>query len=87
MMSYKKSGWEKLSKMAKFQCDLISVKHLLSHSVLLVIFSLLQCEWNFGERRDLLSHVDAVHKKIKPFECDQCDFKCARATQLRVHLR
>ncbi|XP_072929390.1 uncharacterized protein [Epargyreus clarus] len=45
------------------------------------------CQLEFINERRLKAHVAAVHDKVKPFKCSNCDYTAARKSQLKLHLR
>jgi uncharacterized C2H2 Zn-finger protein len=47
---------------------------ILTHNLKLQEFQCDQCEKLFGRTEDLQHHINAIHKKIKRFFCESCDF-------------
>ena len=45
------------------------------------------CEQTFADAAHVRTHVQTVHRQLKPHACPQCTYKCAQAIQLRVHCR
>ncbi|CAG9768033.1 unnamed protein product [Ceutorhynchus assimilis] len=45
------------------------------------------CPRTFTDKRSLRSHMDSVHKKLKPFLCNYCDYKGSCKTSLKMHIR
>ncbi|XP_050349482.1 uncharacterized protein LOC126772924 isoform X1 [Nymphalis io] len=45
------------------------------------------CQREFSNERQLRNHVAAVHERLKPFKCCNCDYTAARKEELKLHLR
>uniref|UniRef100_A0A1E1W141 C2H2-type domain-containing protein n=1 Tax=Pectinophora gossypiella TaxID=13191 RepID=A0A1E1W141_PECGO len=45
------------------------------------------CQLQFSSERRMKAHVAAVHEKLRPFKCPQCDFTAARKPEIKLHLR
>ena len=43
-----------------------------------------QCDYRSPHRGGLLSHVSAVHEKVKTHACAECDFRCTRSSDLKA---
>ncbi|RXG59433.1 hypothetical protein Avbf_12226 [Armadillidium vulgare] len=45
------------------------------------------CQRKFAEKRMLLLHLEAVHKKVKPYLCNYCGNSFASKSTLNLHIR
>lgn len=45
------------------------------------------CSKSFSDKRRLKSHMDSVHKKLRPFLCNYCGYKGSCRASLRMHIR
>lgn len=45
------------------------------------------CKRKFAEKRMLLLHLEAVHKKVKPYLCNYCGKNFASKSTLNLHIR
>lgn len=45
------------------------------------------CSKSFSDTRRFRSHMDSVHKKLKPFLCNYCGYKGSCKASLRMHIR
>jgi len=46
-----------------------------------------ECGRKFIDNRLLRSHISAVHKKEKPFNCPTCGYAASNRSTLKMHLR
>jgi len=76
----------KCEKKFKIKSDL--VRHFkIKHTERERLHNCVECGRDFYQRQQLLLHIACVHKKLKPFYCEICDFKCARLNNLNLHRR
>ena len=41
---------------------------------------------NFGQRSNLKNHIDAVHKKLTPYQCKECKKSFGQSNTLKSHI-
>ena len=50
-------------------------------------FACLLCDRKLATKSGLKRHIDEIHKKLKPYKCNQCPFTTTRSSQLCIHKR